>query len=201
MGIVSNAADVYYAYRFIKILTTPWEEMDAYELGIIDDNGKVLKKSRQLRSSDEKKAYTVFHRLVFSIKRLLEKLPGGRTVLASYAAALFLLKETTDLNDEQIGRVLDTIGIDITNMQLDENISEKPWFINKDTREISPGAYDLTNEVLSPRTAEVIGSVPSKVIVHENCKPIGSVFGIDIYKVTHSSTSEEVYITSKDIRR
>jgi hypothetical protein len=54
MGIVSRAADTYYAYRFVKILSTPWDEMDAYEFGIIDENGKVLRKSRTLRTSEEK---------------------------------------------------------------------------------------------------------------------------------------------------
>src|SRR6056297_2661834 len=126
MGIVSQAADTYYAYRFVKSLSTPWEEMDAYEFGIIDENGKVLRKARTLRTSEEKDAYTIFHRLVFGIKRILQKLPGGRTVAASYAAALFLIKEETGMSDEQIGAIFDKIGIDVDEMELTEAVDELP---------------------------------------------------------------------------
>ena len=54
MGIVSRAADVYYTYRFIRTLVTPWEELDAYKLGLIDGNGKNLKKPS---TSEEKDSY------------------------------------------------------------------------------------------------------------------------------------------------
>jgi len=200
MGIVSQAADTYYAYRFVKILSTPWEEMDAYEYGIIDENGKVLRKARTLRTSEEKDAYTIFHRLVFGIKRILEKLPGGRTVAASYAAALFLIKEQTGMSDEQLGRIFDLIGVDPNDLQLNESIEERPWFLQEENK-IAPGVYELTNEVMSPNTGEIIGYPHNKVIVDENTTPIGSALDVDVYRVRHADTHQDIYVTARDIQR
>ena len=103
MALVSRAADLYYTYRFIKVLTTPWEDTEAYELGLIDDNGKSLRKAK---TSDEKDAYTIFFRLAFNFKRILEKLPFGKSRISSYAAALFLLREATGMSEEEIKDIL-----------------------------------------------------------------------------------------------
>ena len=97
-----GAVDAFIAYKFIKILTTPWKETEAYKLGIIDENGKVLRKRKDLKLSTEKSAYTVFHTLCWNIKRLLERLPGGKTRLQTFAAALYLLKENTDVIDKTL---------------------------------------------------------------------------------------------------
>jgi len=200
MGIVSRSADTYYAYRFVKILSTDWKDMDAYEFGIIDEKGKVLRKSRTLRTSEEKDAYTIFHRLVFGIKRILQKLPGGRSVAASYAAALFLIKEQTGMSDEQIGAVFDKIGIDLDEMELTESLEDSPWFV-QEGRRIAPGTYELTNEVVSPTTGEAIGHPLQKVIVDENTTPVGSFMSTDVYRVRHVDTHQEVYVTARDLKR
>jgi len=200
MGIVSRAADTYYAYRFVKILSTDWKDMDAYEFGIIDENGKVLRKARTLRTSEEKSAYTIFHRLVFGIKRIIEKLPGGRTVAASYAAALYLIKEHTGMSDEQLGAVFDKIGIDLDEIELTESVEAQPWFIQA-TSQIAPGTYELTTEALSPSTGEIIGHPHQRVIVDENTVPVGKVRNTDIYRVRHAETHHDVYVTARDIQR
>ena len=93
--------DTYVAFQFIKILSTPFEDTDAYKLGIIDKNGKVLKKRVDLKKSDEKRAYTIFHTIGFNIKKIFNKVPGLKSRLGSFAAALFLLKEQTQMSDEQ----------------------------------------------------------------------------------------------------
>ena len=94
---MSQTIDIIYTYRFLKILTTPWDEMDAFKEGIIDEKGRQLKKLRELNTMDEKDAYTYFHRMVFNLKRLLNKLPGGESKIASYASALFLIKEDKNI--------------------------------------------------------------------------------------------------------
>lgn len=94
---MSAIIDTLVAYQVVKILSTPWEETDAFELGIIDKNGKVLRKRRTLKTSKEKKAYTIVHQLAWNIKRLLSILPAGKTRLGSFAAALWLLKEETGI--------------------------------------------------------------------------------------------------------
>ena len=111
MPAVSRVADLYYTYRFIKVLTTPWKDTDAYELGLIDDNGKSIRKAK---TSEEKDAYTVFFRLAFNFKRILEKLPFGKSRLSSYAAALFLLREETGMSEEEIKDILSKMEIDFT---------------------------------------------------------------------------------------
>ena len=92
MGVVSRTADLFYAFRFLKLLVTPWDKTGAFEQGIIDENGKNLKKAKELTTPQEKEVYTVFHRLVFNLKRLLNKVPFGKSRLASYAAALICRK-------------------------------------------------------------------------------------------------------------
>ena len=91
MGVLTGAANLFFLYKFIRILTTPWKESEAYKLGIIDENGKILKKKAKLKTDEEKDAYTMMHRLVWKLKRLMEKIPFGKSRLASYAAALWLI--------------------------------------------------------------------------------------------------------------
>ena len=105
MASVFNA---FLAYKFIKVITTPWKDMEAFEYGIVDANGKQLKKTNQLKTSEERASYTLFHRLIFNLKRILEKFPFGKSRIASYAAAFALLREERDrslkdVDDETYG--------------------------------------------------------------------------------------------------
>lgn len=81
------------AYKILKMLTTPFEETDAYKLGIIDAKGKELIKMKDLNTVRTRDAYTLLHRLVFRIKRIIERVPIENKKLVSYAAALALVKE------------------------------------------------------------------------------------------------------------
>ncbi len=98
MGVLTGAANLFFIYRFLRILTTAWEDSDAFKLGIIDENGKILKKKNKLKGKEEKEAYTMMHRFVWKMKRLMEKIPFGKSRLASYAAALWLIKEEKDFH-------------------------------------------------------------------------------------------------------
>lgn len=90
---ITGAFDAIIVYQLIKLLATPFEKTEAFELGIIDKDGQVLRKRKTLKTQKEKNAFTVFHVLAFNLKKLLEKLPFGKTKLASFAAALILLRE------------------------------------------------------------------------------------------------------------
>ena len=94
IGQASRGADLYFVFRFLRLLTMDYKKTDAYKFKIIDGKGNALRKSADLESVKEKAAYTMLHRMVFKIRRLIEKVPGGRFI--SYAAALFLLKEQKD---------------------------------------------------------------------------------------------------------
>lgn len=101
----SRAIDYYMSYRFIRELTKSWKQMEAYKLGIIDEKGNILKKSRELKSQDERDAYTPFNRMVWNLKKLLEKL-GGKSKIVSYSTAAWMLKENKELVQMEIEKIL-----------------------------------------------------------------------------------------------
>ena len=86
---MGQVVDLFLVYQFIKRLSTPFEETKAYELGLIDEKGKRLKKAS---TRDEKDAMTYYDRLIFNLKRLIAK-AGIQSKFVTFAAALFLLKE------------------------------------------------------------------------------------------------------------
>ena len=90
---ITRMGDFIYALRIIKLLTTPWEQQEAFKFGIIDKDGKRLRRYRDLKTSEEKDSFTYLHRIVFNLKRLLGTVPGGKSWLAASTASLLLLKE------------------------------------------------------------------------------------------------------------
>ena len=89
---MSNLVDTVTIFRILKKLTTPWDKTKAYKTGLIDKEGKILVKKKD-RTPEQKKAFTLLDRMVFNLKRLLAKVPGGKTQIGSYVAALALIKE------------------------------------------------------------------------------------------------------------
>jgi hypothetical protein len=96
MGILAGIGNIYFVYQFLKKLVTPFNKTKAFDLGIIDENGKILKRRRDLEGDEEKSAYNLSDTLIWNIKKLMGKIPGGKSRLASYAAALWLIKEQQD---------------------------------------------------------------------------------------------------------
>ena len=93
--------DTLIVFRILKMLTTPWEKYDAFKLGLIDKKGSRIK-DKKIESKKEKSAFTLLHRLVFNLKKIVNKVPFGKTAFASYAVALLLLKEETKLDEDQM---------------------------------------------------------------------------------------------------
>ena len=89
---MSNLVDTVVVFRILKKLTTPWEKTKAFQAGLLDKKGNILVKKAD-RTPEQKKAYSTLDRLVFNLKRLLQKVPGGGSQIGSYVAALALLKE------------------------------------------------------------------------------------------------------------
>ena len=91
--MANRPVDLLIAYRVIKMLVTPFNKQPAFKYGIIDDKGKVLKKYASIKGTLEKRSYTILHRFVFNLKRILSKV-GIRGKLGSFAvAAALLLRE------------------------------------------------------------------------------------------------------------
>lgn len=93
--------DLFLVYQFIKRLATPFKEWKAYELGVIDEKGNILKSSKDRRTIAERDAFGKFDLMILKVKKLLEKVPGGNTRLGTYAAALWLIKEQNNNPSEQ----------------------------------------------------------------------------------------------------
>lgn len=89
----NQVVDMYLVYQFMKRIVTPFEKWPAYQLGIIDKTGKVLRQKRSLTTTQEKQAWGYYDIVCANLKKILGKLPGGKTQLASIAAAVFLFRE------------------------------------------------------------------------------------------------------------
>ena len=196
MGIISRTGDLFYAFRFLKLLVTPFEKTKAFELGIIDKDGVVLKKGAERSTPEEKSAYTVFHRLVFNLKRIMAKAPGGKSVIARYGAALFLIKEHTGMSEKKLLKTLEK-ALDTT---FTKEINENYWYQDEEAR-LMPGNYILVEDTVSPITGELIAKRNERINVDDFKSPVGSISNINIYRVKHSKTNQDIYISNRDISR
>ena len=208
---MGRAIDLFVTYRFIKLLVTPFKDTDAYKLGIIDEDGNRVippkpkigvwnKTPKPLRTSEEKNAYTILHKLVFNIKKLFAKVPGLRTKLGTYAAALFLLKDTfkesvddPDLFEKEFMKYLKEQGY-----ELDDSINEEVIGFG----EVLPkGEYTLANDILNKEEEELSAKKGDKVVAYDDEAPIDTVLGVDIFPVIHSKTQEKIYVSLEDLNK
>ena len=206
---MGRAIDLFVTYRFIKLLVTPFEKTDAYKLGVIDEKGNRIippskgnvrqTKPNPLSTIEEKNSYTILHKLVFNIKKIFEKVPGLRTKLGSYAAALFLLKDTfkesvddPDVFEKEFMKYLKEEGYEI-----DDSISEEIIGFG----EVLPkGEYVLVNDILNKEEEELTAKKGDKIAVFKDEPPIDTILGVEIFPVVHLKTKEEIYVSLEDIK-
>jgi hypothetical protein len=192
MGLLTRASDTIYAFRFLRLLTTPWEKTGAYRAGLIDGDGRAIKKPE---TSDEKSVYNYFHRLVFNVKRLLNKVPFGKTTIASYLTALYLIKEHTAMSNRALTSVLtETFGDDI----YVDTILESSWYQTQNGM-LRSGTYRLINSLPLPKTGEVLALRNTYVTLNEDAAPIGDIFGVPVYEAFHTKTNQTIYVTQSDL--
>ena len=200
---MGRAVDLFVTYRFLKLLTTPFDKTDAFKFGIIDKDGNRIKNKdgsvEVLRTPDEKGAYTILHKLIFNIKKLFGKVPGLRTKVGTYAAALFLLKDTfkehvedPDVFEKEFMKYLKEEGY-----ELDNSISEDVIGFG----EILPkGNYVLVTDILNKEEEELTAKKGDKVAVFKDEPPIDTILGVEIFPVVHLKTKEEIYVSLEDIK-
>lgn len=109
--------DLFMVYHFLKRLATPFDKWEAYKLGIIDERGNILRKRKELRKIKERKAFGVFDVMILNMKKLIEKVPGGKSRIASYAAALYLIREWNHMTDSE-----SLLTEEITDEQINESL-------------------------------------------------------------------------------
>ena len=193
MSLANRAADLYYSYRFIKLLTTPWEETEAFKLKLIDVNGK-RDKTQRLDTEEKKNAYTTFHRLVYNVKRIISDLPFGKSKTASYAASLYLLKEKFNLSEKSLKKILEESNLEVVDL-----LNEKTeWYLLEDKR-LSPGIYKVNTDKLLSSTLDEMVKTKDKIRISDNAYPIDSIFGIDIYEAIHINTNQVIHIALGEI--
>lgn len=191
MSIIKRAGDLVYTFRFLRLLTTKFENTEAFKLGLIDEKGKKLRKAE---TPEEKSVYSPFIRLVFNIKKLLAKVPGGSSNIATYGAALYLIKEEYGISESNIEKGLKSLGLDYTDI-----LSESSqWFILEDGR-LSPGSYKVKNEKVLSKTMDEMVKERDWIVVKEDAYPVGSIFGLNIYEATHRRTKQKIHITIDEL--
>ena len=135
---MSRIVDNLIAYRILSMLVTSFDKTSAYRLGIVDETGKVLRKMADLRTDEERNSYTYLHRLVFNLKRILNKLPGGESKLKNIVAAFFLIKECYEKNDsaalleEKYMAILQKLEEQNITLVEEELLIEEFMFLNED---------------------------------------------------------------------
>jgi hypothetical protein len=199
MGLIKSAADLAYTFRFLALLVTPFNKTKAYEKGIIDEFGKRLKKppfSSIEEREDYANYYTRFIRLVFNVKKLIGKVPGGKSRIASYAAALYLIKEDFGVSERKLKQGLNEYGVDFNDF-LAENTQ---WFMLED-KELSPGVYRLIENKVLNSTYEEMAFANDRIRISNDSFPIGDIFGLDIYEAIHMATNQKICVTAGEIRK
>ena len=196
---MGRAVDLFVTYRFIKLLTQPFEKTDAFKMGIIDKDGN--RTDKKLYKQSEQNSYTILHKLVFNIKKIFQKVPGLRTRVGTYAAALFLLKDTfkehiddPDMFEKQLLEYFKD-----NNVEFDNSIVED---VTLDNGKLSKVIYKLTQDVVSSgeEQDEIDALEGDEVEVFEDTPASDTILGVDVFPVIHKKTKQKIFVSSEDIK-
>ena len=196
---MGRAIDLFVTYRFVRLLTTPFEKTDAFKMGIIDKDGN--RTDKKLYKIDERNAYTVLHKLVFNIKKIFSKVPGLRTKVGTYATALFLLKDTfkEHVEDPQVFEKEFMKFIKENNIEFDDTIVEE---VTLDNGRLGKGIYKLTQDVITTEDDddEITALEGDEVEVFEDTPASDTILGVDVFPVIHKKTKQKIFVSSEDIK-
>jgi hypothetical protein len=160
------------AFRILYMLVTPFEETAAFKFGIIDKNGVPLKKMKDLTTSEERDSYTYLNKLVFTMKRLIGKLPGGKTQLASIVAAYYLIKESyetnTKLTEERYQQTLSLLENNFT-------LVEEQIIVEKFLR------LELTEDGIANVAGAAVATDKPVVRLNKKNKPVSGIIELPNY--------------------
>ena len=177
---MGRVIDALIAYRVLKLLVTPFKQSKAFKLGIIDDKGKVLIKSKDLPNSGPKReAYTLLIRFVFNLKRLLSKVGIRGPLTTSAAAALAFFKEENGQNLEVEKTVYKHLRENGFEFQVDENYGEP----------FEPGTYRVNRDI-TDLEGNIVININEEIIFEGNTD---TIMGYDVFKY------RDVYLTTEDL--
>ena len=177
---MGRVIDAVIAYRVLKLLVTPFNRTKAFKLGIIDDKGKVLIKSKDLpNSGPQREAYTLLIRFVFNLKKLLGKVGIRGPLGTSAAAALAFFKEENGQNLEVEKTVYKHLREKGFEFQVDENYGEP----------LRPGTYRVNRDI-TDLEGDIVININEEVIFEGNTD---TIMGYDVFKYRN------VYLTTEDL--
>ena len=177
---MGRVIDALIAYRVLKLLVTPFNRSKAFKLGIIDDKGKVLIKSKDLPNSGPKReAYTLLIRFVFNLKKLLGKVGIRGPLGSSVAAAIAFFKEDNGYNPEVERVVYKHLKENGFEFQVDENYGEP----------LRPGTYRVNRDI-TDLEGDIVINIDEEVIFEGNTD---TIMGYDVFKYRN------VYLTTEDL--
>ena len=177
---MGRVIDALIAYRVLKLLVTPFNRTKAFKLGIIDDKGKVLIKSKDLPNSGPKReAYTLLIRFVFNLKRLLSKVGIRGPLGTSAAAALAFFKEENGSNLEIEKTVYKHLVENGFEFDLNENYGEP----------LRPGTYRVKRDI-TDLEGDIVININEEVIFEGKTD---TIMGYDVFKY------RDVYLTTEDL--
>ena len=194
-SFIFKSADIYAALRFLRLLTTKWEKTNAFKKGIIDNKGEQIIKSSDIPPND-KKYYTLFHRLVFNIKKLLQKTPIiGRSILTNYVSALWLLKEELGIDSDKeflelLEQGIPELADDASNLEMfiEDNKTQNYYLEIGETVKIN-------KDLLCIETKEPLIKAGTSVRIVEN---IDSLFSFPLYRAIHISSGLNTILSPAD---
>ena len=176
---MSRVIDAFIAYRILKLLVTPFNKTDAFKLGIIDDKGKVLIKSKQITNQRQRKAYTLLIRFVFNLKKLLAKVGIRGPLGTAAAAALAFFKEENGQNnyvEQVVYKHLKEKGFEF---EVNENYGEI----------LRPGTYRVKRNI-TDLEGDIVINIDEEVIFEGKTD---TIMGYDVFKY------KNVYLTTEDL--
>jgi len=189
--MASRAIDTVITFRVLKLLTMKWTDHEAYKIGIIDKKGK-RNKEVDIDTKDKKEAYTFLHRLVFNLKRLIEMLPLGKNRLASYAAALFLIKEHCELSGTQLDK------------EVFKYLKEGEFLPEDLLEEFSPIKKLETEKTFHLKRNMIIDEESDAergdTLIHSGAKPVGKVYGVPLFRMYNIDKNQMMICSGHDLR-
>ncbi len=176
---MSRIIDGLIAWRLIKLLTTRFDRTDAYKLGIIDDKGKVLIKSKDIKDKKQRNAYTLLIRFVFNLKRMLGKIGLKSRLGSAAAAAIAFFKEQYGENPEVERQVYKYIKEQGFEFEISETYGEP---LAEGTYKVKHDIYDLEGDVVINMDESI-----------EFTETTDTIMGYDVFKY------DGVYLTTEDL--
>ena len=183
---MSRVIDALVAYRVLKLLVTPFNKTKAFALGIIDDKGKVLIKSKDIKKLptsqqriESRNAYTLLIRFVFNLKRMLSKIGIRGKLGSATAAAIAFFKEEHGDNPEverEIYKYLKEQGFEF---EISENYGEP----------LPEGTYKVKHDIYN-LDGDIVINIDESIEFNGD---VDTIMGYDVFKYN------DVYLTTEDL--